>query len=50
MRYFSTPIRDRYARSAQAHREAMRSASLPLLAAVVGLVAAYACVFYLLIK
>jgi len=47
----SWPVKERYARSARAHREAQRERSVPLwpmLLAVAGLVVGYACVLYLL--
>lgn len=52
-REHSAPVRRRYAKSARAHHEALRKQSVPLwplLLAVPGLVAAYACVLYLLIR
>ena len=44
-------VKKKYAQSAQAHREALQKRSVPLwpmFAAVAGLIAAYACVLYLL--
>ena len=50
---YSWPVKEKYARSARAHREALQKRSVawwPVLVAVAGLVAAYACVLYLLIE